>query len=174
VALLAGWKHCPRCAAPLDGDARRMSCPACGSVYYAHSVPAVSAIVVDDDGRVLLARRAFEPDAGLWDTPGGFLEEGEEPVEALKRELLEETGLEVKPDRFLGAYLDTYGEGPAVSSVLNLVWEARVVSGEMEPADDVSELRWFARDELPTDDALAFRWIARFLREWAVRPRVST
>jgi 8-oxo-dGTP diphosphatase len=151
-----------------------MSCPACGSVYYAHSVPAVSAIVDDDDGRVLLARRAFEPDAGLWDTPGGFLEEGEEPVEALKRELLEETGLEVKPDRFLGAYLDTYGEGPAVSSVLNLVWEARVVSGEMEPADDVSELRWFARDELPTDDALAFRWIARFLREWAVRPRVST
>jgi hypothetical protein len=58
--------------------------------------------------------------------------------------------------------------------VLNLVWEAHVVSGEMEPADDVSELRWFARDELPADDALAFRWIARFLREWAVRPRMST
>jgi 8-oxo-dGTP diphosphatase len=173
VALLAGWKHCPRCAARLDGDARRMSCPSCGSTYYAHSVPAVSAIVVDDEGHVLLARRAFEPDAGLWDTPGGFLEEGEEPVEALKRELFEETGLEVKPKRFLGAYLDTYGEGPAVSSVLNLVWETQRVSGEMEPADDVSELHWFAPDDLPADDELAFRWIARFLREWA-HARVST
>jgi ADP-ribose pyrophosphatase YjhB (NUDIX family) len=130
-------------------------------------VPAVSAFVVDDGGRVLLARRAFEPDAGLWDTPGGFLAEGEDPLVGLRRELLEETGLEVEPVSFLGIYMDTYGEGPVVASVLNLVWKARVVSGEMAAADDVSELRWFEPDDLPSDDEYAFRWLAPFMRHWA-------
>jgi 8-oxo-dGTP diphosphatase len=127
----------------------------------------VSAIVVDRDGRLLLARRAFEPDAGLWDTPGGFLEEGEDPLTALRRELREETGLEVEPGEFLGAHMDTYGEGPEAGSVLNLAWEASVLSGEMRAADDVSELRWFPPEDLPGEDELAFHWVAPFLREWA-------
>ena len=167
LAQDAGWKHCPRCRADLEGDTARLTCPSCGSSYYAQSVPAVSAIVVDGEGRVLLARRAFEPDAGLWDTPGGFLEEGEEPGEGLRRELREETGLDVEPGSFLGTYLDTYGEGPTAASVLNLVYEARVISGEMQHADDVSELRWFAPDELPSDDEYAFRWVAPFMHRWA-------
>jgi hypothetical protein len=50
--------------------------------------------------------------------------------------------------------------------VLNLVWEARLAPGEPVPADDVSELRWFAVDALPPDDELAFRWIAPALRAW--------
>jgi ADP-ribose pyrophosphatase YjhB (NUDIX family) len=168
MGLLSGWKRCPRCGEPLRGDETAMSCDACGSRYYAHSAPAVAAIVVDDDGRILLARRALEPDAGKWDTPGGFLDEGEDPKNAIRRELCEEAGLEVEPGEFLGAFVDTYGEGPDAGSVLNLVWEARVLSGEMAPADDVSELRWFAPDELPAgDDEYAFRWVAPFVKSWA-------
>jgi ADP-ribose pyrophosphatase YjhB (NUDIX family) len=166
MGVLHGWAHCPRCAAPLTGDEQERRCPACGSNYYANSAPAVSALVVDDEGRLLLARRAFEPDAGLWDTLGGFLDEGEHPLDGLRRELLEETGLRVEPETFLGFFMGTYGEGPDAASVLNLVWEVRVVSGEMNAADDVSELRWFAPDELPSDSELAFRWVAPFLREW--------
>jgi ADP-ribose pyrophosphatase YjhB (NUDIX family) len=168
MGLLNGWRTCPRCGERLTGDERCMSCDACGSRYYAHSAPAGSAIVIDDAGRVLLARRAHEPDAGKWDTPGGFLEEGEHPCEAIRRELLEETGLDVEPRSFLGAYVDTYGEGPEAGTVLNLVWDAKVLRGEMAPADDVSELRWFAPDELPADeDEYAFRWVAPFIRSWA-------
>ena len=168
MGLLNGWKRCPRCGAELRGDDGEMQCDSCESHYYAHSAPAAAAIVLDGAGRVLLARRAFEPFAGRWDTPGGFLEEGEHPEDAIRRELREETGLEVEPVRFLGAFVDTYGEGPEAGSVLNLVWEARVLSGEMHPADDVSELRWFAADELPTDDGeYAFTWVAPFLKEWA-------
>ena len=174
MGLLNGWKLCPRCGAPLAGDDRTMSCDSCGSRYYAHSAPAVSAIVVDRDGRVLLARRKSDPDAGRWDTPGGFLEEGEEPLEALRRELREETGLEVQPGSFLGTYMDTYGEGPEAGTVLNLVWEATIVSGEMHADDDVSELRWFPPEDLPDEDELAFRWVAPFLREWAEERLAST
>ncbi|MDQ3382050.1 MAG: NUDIX domain-containing protein [Actinomycetota bacterium] len=89
-----------------------------------------AAVVVDDAERMLLARRAHDPDAGRWDTLGGFLDEGEHPLDGLRRELLEETGAEVEPSEFIGAYLDTYGDGPDATSVLNLVWEARIVSGK--------------------------------------------
>jgi 8-oxo-dGTP diphosphatase len=164
VGALTGWRYCPRCATEVTQDEGCVECPACGFVHYAHSSPAVSALVVDSAGRMLLGRRAHDPDAGLWDMLGGFLEEGEHPLDGLRRELLEETGLEVETGDFLGAYIDTYGEGPQVVSVLNLVWETRIVSGEPSPADDVSELRWFPRDEPPAPEECAFRWVTKFLR----------
>ena len=151
----------------LDADTRRAECDACGSVYYANSAPAVAALVVDDEGRVLLARRAYEPDAGLWDVLGGFLEEGEDPLAGLRRELLEETGVEIEPDGFLGTFIDTYGDGPTATYVLNLAWRAHIVSGELAPADDVSELRWFSADEVPRPEECAFRWVAPFLARYA-------
>jgi len=119
----------------------------------------VSALVVDGDGRVLLARRAHEPDAELWDTLGGFLEEDEHPVAGLRREVREEAGVEIEVGDFVGAYPDRYGDGEDAPVALNLVWEVTIGGDEVElvPADDVSELRWFARDELPGGDELAFR-----------------
>jgi ADP-ribose pyrophosphatase YjhB (NUDIX family) len=136
-------------------------------VYYAESAPTASALVVDGAGCVLLARRAHEPDAGRWDLVGGFLEEGEHPIAGLHREVLEETGLEVEVGAFLGVVADTYGDEDDAKHVLNLVWEARVVAGEPQPADDVSELRWFSLEELPSADELAFRWVAPFLADVA-------
>ncbi len=167
MGLLDGWRYCPRCGAPLVHDGGRVECGACGFVHYAKSAPTASALVLDDAGRVLLARRGYEPDAGLWDIPGGFLEEGEDPLAGLRRELLEETGLTIEPGEFVGAFTDTYGNGPGATAVLNLVWEASIVAGEPAPADDVSELQWFPRDALPTDEELAFRWLAPSLRAWA-------
>ena len=66
---------------------------------------------------------------------------------------------------FVGAYPDRYGDGEDAPVALNLVWKATLVCDEigLVPADDVSELRWFARDELPSADELAFRWLARCL-----------
>ena len=48
----------------------------------------------------------------MWDVPGGFLEEGEHPLDGLRRELREETGLEVEPVRFVGVWMDVYGDAP--------------------------------------------------------------
>ena len=173
MAILAGWRFCPHCAADLEHLGSRVECPACGFVRYANPVPAVAALVVDDEGRLLLGRRAFEPDIGLWDTIGGFLEEDEDALAALHREVREETGLEVSVDGFLGAFSDRYGDGEGVATVLNLVFQAQRVGGESEPADDVTELAWFAPDALPADDELAFRWIAPALRQWAARAEGS-
>lgn len=162
MSLLDGWKFCPRCAAPIRREPGRAECDACGFVAYANSAPTASAVLVDGAGRVLLARRAVEPDLGRWDLPGGFLEEGEEPLAGLRRELREETGLDVEPLSFLGAWVDTYGEGEGAVATLNLYWLARA-AGEPNAADDVAELCWFGADELPE---LAFRANAAVLEAW--------
>jgi ADP-ribose pyrophosphatase YjhB (NUDIX family) len=166
MGVLHGWTTCPRCAGPLAGDATRLTCPACGSAYYANSAPTVSGLVVDADGRLLLGRRAIEPYYGMWDTIGGFLHEGEDVLDGLRREVREETGLEVEPVSFLGVWNDRYGDGPDAVHTLNLFWVARVVAGEPIPADDVSELAWFASDQLPGRGELAFTRVADVVEAW--------
>jgi NAD+ diphosphatase len=169
VGVLRGWRWCPRCRAELRGDESRVECPDCGFVSYAGSSATAGALVVDGKGRVLLARRRAEPFRGRWDIPGGFLEEGEHPLDGLRRELHEETGLEVEPLDFLGAWMDRYGGDSTAEATLNLYWTARVVSGEPQPADDVDALQWFAADDLPGSDDLAFENVPLVLSTWARR-----
>jgi len=174
VGELRGWRWCPRCREELRGDESRVDCPACGFVSYASSKATAGALVLDDKGRILLARRAVEPDLGHWDIPGGFLEEGEHPLDGLKRELREETGLEVEPLELLGIWMDRYGGDSTAEATLNLYWIARVVSGDPQSADDVDELHWFAPDELPPPDELAFVNVPLVLAEWTRRHRPSS
>lgn len=115
----------------------------------------------DEQGRLLLARRGAEPHLGKWDLPGGFLEEGEHPLDALRRELREEAGVEIEPIELAAIEMDVYGSDDGAPWTLNLYWEARLLSGDPQPADDVSELRWFAPDELPADGEIAFENVAR-------------
>lgn len=166
MAILHGWRYCPRCAADLDEHPGRVSCPACGFVAWANPAPCACAIVEDEDGRVLLGRRAVDPDRGFWDTPGGYIEEGEHPLDALRRELLEETGLVIEPISWLGVWMDRYGDDPGAASTLNMFWTARVVGGVLQAADDVAELAWFGPDELPEADELAFSLLPDVLAAW--------
>lgn len=163
---LHGWTICPRCGGALDGDAVRVACAACGSLYYANSAPTVSGLVEDDEGRLLLGRRAIEPYRGMWDTLGGFLHEGEDVLEGLRRELREEIGLEVEPVAFLGVWLDRYGDGATAVHTLNLFWIVHAGPGEPFAADDVAELAWFAPDALPPPEELAFTSIADVVETW--------
>ena len=136
-------------------------------MVYANPAPTASALVVDGEGRVLLTRRARDPGAGLWDLPGGFIEENEDALETLGRELREELGVEVEPGRLVGSLPDRYGEdGPWT---INFYWEARIVSGEPTPADDVADVGWFARDALPPKDEFAFRNTLEILDLWGGR-----
>ena len=166
MAILHGWTVCARCGAGLENDGAHAHCPACGSEYYANSAPCVSALVEDGEGRLLLARRAVEPFLGLWDCPGGFLEEGEHPLDGLRRELLEETGLVAGPARFVGVWMDRYGDAAEAAATLNLYWAVVVDDGEPVAADDVAELRWFAPNALPGPSELAFTTVERALEAW--------
>jgi ADP-ribose pyrophosphatase YjhB (NUDIX family) len=170
MGILDGWTFCPRCAAVTERREGNVSCPACGWIGWANSIPAVQA-VVERDGCLLLVRRALDPGRGLWDFPGGFLDEGEQPLDGLRRELREETGLDVEPGEFLAAFLDPY-DG---RFVLGLTWAATAPSGDPRPDDDVAELRWFAPDEIPSAGEFAFPshpglaelWVSRRTRHHA-------
>ena len=145
----------------------RQSCAACGESTYLAPKPAACGVVVDTRGRALLGRRAREPRAGLWDVLGGFLEPGESPERGLLRELREEIGVECTVGRYLGGFVDTYGDDG--DATLNLAYECRIVAGEPRPADDVSELGWFAPAELPAPDEGAFVNSVEILDAWRAR-----
>ena len=121
--------------------------------------------LVEEQGRVLLGRRAFQPSPGLWDIPGGFLDEDEHPLDGLRRELREETGLEIEPTEFLGMWLQPY----AGRTVLCLTWLARRTAGRPVAGDDLTELAWFGPDELPSPDELAFETFVEILSLWRSR-----
>jgi mutator protein MutT len=165
VGELDGWKHCPVCGAavtPADGT---VECRECGFVTYAHSMPTASALVDDGGGRVLLSRRAVDPFAGKWDVPGGFLEEGEHPMDCVRRELREEAGIGLVDLRLLGIWMDRYEYKQRLVATLNIYYAARAGDGVLEPADDVAELRWFAPDDVPAEE-LAFGHIQEVLSVW--------
>jgi 8-oxo-dGTP diphosphatase len=164
MALLDGWTFCPRCRAGLERGDGMARCPACGFEAWAHSVPGAQALG-ERDGRVLLGRRAHDPSAGLWDIPGGFLDEGEHPLDGLRRELLEETGLEIEATEFIGIWMQEY----TGRTVLCLTWLAREVGGTPVAGDDLTELRWFGADELPPPDELAFETFVEILSSWRRR-----
>ena len=164
VGILDGWRFCPVCAGPLRHGDGHATCDQCGHPVYANPIPGSQA-VIEDDGRMLLGRRAFEPSAGLWDLPGGFVDEYEHPEAGLRREVREETGLELGPLEWLGMWMQAY-DG---RNVLCLTWLATPTGGEERAGDDLVELRWFAPDELPADAVLAFGHYAEILSLWRAR-----
>ncbi|QXE34914.1 (deoxy)nucleoside triphosphate pyrophosphohydrolase [Streptomyces sp. GMY02] len=109
----------------------------------------VVAGVLCDRGRLLAARRSAPPElAGRWELPGGKLEPGEAPEEALVRELREELGVETRPVERIP------GEWPLKPGYVLQVWTARLLSGEPLPLEDHDELRWLGPDEIHTVDWL--------------------
>ncbi len=163
VGILDGWRFCPRCGGSLTASDLSVRCER-GHEYWSNPVPGSQALV-ERDGRVLLGRRGHEPGLGLWDIPGGFVDEHEHPVEALRRELREETGLEIEPTEFLGVWMQPY-DG---RTVLCLTWLARTTGGAERAGDDLVELRWFTPSELPAPEELAFETFVEILSLWRAR-----
>jgi 8-oxo-dGTP diphosphatase len=140
---------CPRCGAPVIQAQRygrvRPVCPACGWIYFADPKVAV-AILVQKDGQVLLVRRANDPRRGLWTLPAGFVDAGEDPVQAAEREALEETGLHVQ----IGALLNVmFGQEHPHGAHIILFYRGEIISGEMHAQDDVDRAAFFNMDSLP-------------------------
>ena len=133
------------------------TCPACGHVVYINPAPAVGGVIVRD-GHVLLVRRAFEPKKGLWSLPAGFMDYGERQVDALAREVKEETGIDVHSASLLS--VEDAADDPRTHALL-IAFFVEEWSGEPHPSDDASEIRWWPLDVAPPD--MAWRNHARVL-----------
>jgi 8-oxo-dGTP diphosphatase len=108
-------------------------------------IDCVGAVIKDDEGRLLLIKRGHEPGAGLWSLPGGRIEPGETDVEALTRELAEETGLEVQIGHLLGN-VQRLGRQGTVLDIRD--YAATVIGGTLSPGDDAADARWVDVAEL--------------------------
>jgi ADP-ribose pyrophosphatase YjhB (NUDIX family) len=135
------YLFCPRCAGRLEGGGR---CAACGTSLVRRPTPAVAVAVVES-GRVLLVRRRWAPMEGHWALPAGFMDEGEDPVRTARREAKEETGLDVRPVRLLGAFPG----GRAHERVVLLVYAGVIEGGRLAPGDDATEAGFFGLGRLP-------------------------
>ena len=171
------YRFCPRCGGPLalghvhglSDEPPELICQACGFVFWQNSKPCAGVLVVRS-GHVLLVRRAFEPFKGWWDVPGGFLAEGEHPADGARRELLEETGLDVRLTGQVGVFMDVYGESG--DATLNVFYTGEVVGGIEAAGSDATGMRWFAPAEIP--DKVAFVCNRQAIEAWkAALPAVA-
>ena len=99
---------------------------------------------------MLLVERGRAPLKGYWSLPGGVLEAGERLEEGVRREVLEETGLTVKPLRVVEIFerIIRDAKGRAEYHYVLIDYVCRVERGELKPQDDVSRAEWVSRDDL--------------------------
>jgi len=168
-------RYCVACGGPLSpgemDDRRRMICSACGRIDYENPVPATAAVVLDEEGAVLLVKRGAEPKIGEWCLPGGFVEVDETPETGCLRELREETGLNGEIASLLGIEM---GNSHLYRAVMVVGYRIAGVRGVPRPGDDSVAVRYFKPHERPR---LAFRSHQRILEKAlglgsSLRPRL--
>jgi ADP-ribose pyrophosphatase YjhB (NUDIX family) len=156
-------RFCPLCATalgrePVPPDHREQAvCPRCRFVFYLNP-KVVAGTIPQQDGRILLTRRAINPGRGLWTYPGGFVDFGETVSDAAVRETFEETGLRVDLEGLLNVY--SYPGAPVI-----IVYRAQVRGGTLTSCDENDALEWLKPAEIPWDE-LAFPSTREALREW--------
>jgi len=119
-----------------------------------------SAIIFDDDGRVLLEKRS---DNGFWGLPGGHVEIGESAQDGVVREVLEETGLIVELKRLVGIYSKPesfcfvqYADGNT-AHMLSVVFECTPIGGQLQISDESTDIGYHPVDDLPERMVLSHR-----------------
>jgi len=139
--------------------------------FPARPIPGVGALIIDHN-RILLVERGHEPFKGYWSLPGGAVETGERLEDALRREVLEETGLEVEVDHLLEVFERiTSGEHGKIEYHYILIdYICRPTGGILQASDDAARAEWFTEDEVadlkitqgtPGVIAKAFAWLKK-------------
>lgn len=116
-------------------------------------MPGVGALIFRGRGRrgsILLVERGGHPLKGYWSLPGGLVETGESLDEAVRREILEETGLRVKPVEMFEVFerIMRDARGRAEYHYVLLDYVCKVTGGKLQAGDDVARVKWVPRDRL--------------------------
>jgi ADP-ribose pyrophosphatase YjhB (NUDIX family) len=148
------YKYCPKCSNDLfmndiDGFSR-LQCSACEFIFYQNPIPAVAAILLQDN-KILLVKRKYEPKAGAWCLPAGFLEFSESMEEGLVWEVKEETNLNI---RVVELFQVCNAKDDPRSHIVLIVYKGKILDGKLIPGDDALDAKFFSLNKLPND--LAF------------------
>ena len=162
-------RFCPFCGAKAlrQATAKKLACDACGGELFINPAAAAGALIVDDAGRLLVGVRANEPAKGTWDLPGGFAEPGEPIEDAVRREVREETGLDLEALEYAGSEPNAYPYKDVTYPTCDMAFLARPVGGQTaRPGDELADLLWVPREEvdpsrfgLPSVRRIVERWL---------------
>ena len=133
---------------PVGDNRTRLVCPDCGYIEYANPKIVVGAVCTWEE-KVLLCRRAIEPQLGLWTIPAGFMELGESTSEGAAREVWEEACAHVAIEGLVGVY-----EIPRISQV-QMIYRAAMTGPGYAPGVESLDVNLFTWAEIPWN-ALAF------------------
>ncbi|MBI5621616.1 NUDIX domain-containing protein [Candidatus Falkowbacteria bacterium] len=160
------YQFCPCCGGRLTKtDSAAPQCQTCHYIFYQNSAPAFGALIMNEQGQVLLAKRQHEPEQGKWDLPGGFLDYGEEAEAALKRELEEELNITAVKYELLDSEIGDYVFQGREFKTLNLFYLVTEYQGTIVAKDDVASVYWFDKQNIPTS-GWAFNWISKVITRW--------
>lgn len=154
------YKFCLVCSLPLSKKEKRLSVCKNGHRLYINPIPCNAAIIENERQEILLVKRKVDPKKGYWDWPGGFIEPGESFEESIKREINEELGVEIKIEKLLGVFEDTYLYQNIKYPILCLVVSAKITNGRLKASDDVAGFEFFSKKEV-LKQKLAFKAIKK-------------
>lgn len=160
------FKFCPKCGGELIPKKDNfLECSRCGYHLYINLVSANGVIIENNHEDILLTKRKFEPSKGLWDIPGGFIQPNESVDESIEREIKEELGVEIEGIKLLGTYTDRYLYQGINIYTLIVVVTAKIRNGEIKCADDVSEYKFFSKEQL-LDQKFSFKYVKEALQDY--------
>lgn len=177
------FSHCPRCGkSPFPFDGRNaFNCPACSFRFYINEAASTAAIIerpasgsarglshgAGPGSEILMIRRGRDPGAGTLDLPGGFVDIGETAEQAVRREVLEELGVELAEARFMATFPNEYEYRGVLYFTLDIAFICRIKDeAALTTSEEARELLWMRARDVDAD-AIGFPSIRNAVRRYA-------
>ena len=161
------YKYCPRCGTKgqFNDEQLSFSCSACGFQFFLNASAAVSALIFNNKGELLMTHRGVEPALGMLDLPGGFIDPGESAEIALLREIEEELDLVPEMIEYYGSFPNEYQYSGTIVFTVDLVFKCKVTDfSQLKFRDDIAGIQ-FIHPLLINIEDLPFQSVRNLIKE---------